>query len=62
MKMFKKLMAVVLTGALAVSMLTGCALGDAAASKVLRGLLPSTTTTRVVWTARLRAFGRMLTS
>ena len=28
MKMFKKLMAVVLTGALAASMLTGCALGD----------------------------------
>ena len=39
MKMFKKLMAVVLTGALAVSMLTGCALGDAAASKALEKAL-----------------------
>lgn len=37
--MFKKLMAVVLTGALAVSMLTGCALGDAAASKALEKAL-----------------------
>ena len=41
MKMFKKLMAVVLTGALAVSMLTGCALGDAAASKALEKALNS---------------------
>ena len=39
MKMFKKLMAVVLTGALAVSMLTGCALGNAAASKALEKAL-----------------------
>ena len=63
MKMFKKLMAVVLTGALAVSMLTGCALGDAAASKALeKALNAKGTTTREVWTARLRAFGRMLTS
>ena len=37
--MFKKLMAVVLTGALAVSMLTGCALGNAAASKALENAL-----------------------
>lgn len=35
MKMFKKLMAVVLTGVMAVSMLTGCALGDAVAEKEL---------------------------
>lgn len=35
MKMFKKLMAVVLTGVMAVSMLTGCALGDAAKQDAL---------------------------
>lgn len=35
MKMFKKLMAVVLTGALAVSMLTGCAFGEAAKTAAL---------------------------
>ena len=35
MKMFKKLMAVVLTGALAVSMLTGCSLSEMAKAKAL---------------------------
>lgn len=35
MKMFKKLMAVVLTAVMAVSMLTGCALGDAAKQSAL---------------------------
>ena len=35
MKMFKKLMAVVLTAVMAVSMLTGCALGDAAKQNAL---------------------------
>ncbi len=35
MKMFKKLMAVALTAVMAVSMLTGCALGDAIAEKEL---------------------------
>ena len=35
MKMAKKLLAVVLTGVMAVSMLTGCALGDAVAEKEL---------------------------
>lgn len=35
MKMFKKLMAVVLTAVMAVSMLTGCALGDAAKQDAL---------------------------
>ena len=35
MKMAKKLLAVVLTGVMAVSMLTGCALGDAIAEKEL---------------------------
>lgn len=44
MKMFKKLMAVVLTGALAVSMLTGCALGDAAKAKALENALNSKNT------------------
>lgn len=39
MKMFKKLMAVVLTGALAVSMLTGCALGDAMAESAMKSEL-----------------------
>ena len=41
MKMFKKLMAVVLTGALAVSMLTGCALGDAVRDKAVEKALES---------------------
>ena len=35
MKMAKKLLAVVLTGVMAVSMLTGCALGDAVKEKEL---------------------------
>lgn len=35
MKMFKKIMAVVLTGVMAASMLTGCALGDAAKQSAL---------------------------
>lgn len=39
MKMFKKLMAVVLTGALAVSMLTGCAMGDAMAESAMKSEL-----------------------
>lgn len=39
MKMFKKLMAVVLTGALAASMLTGCALGDAMAESAMKSEL-----------------------
>ena len=39
MKMFKKIMAVVLTGALAVSMLTGCALGDAVAESAMKSEL-----------------------
>ena len=41
MKMFKKLMAVVLTGALAVSMLTGCSLNDMAKAKALETALNS---------------------
>ena len=41
MKMFKKLMAVVLTGALAVSMLTGCSLNDVAKAKALEKALNS---------------------
>lgn len=39
--MFKKLMAVVLTGALAVSMLTGCSLSDVAKAKALEKALNS---------------------
>ena len=39
MKMAKKLLAVVLTGVMAVSMLTGCALGDAAKAKALEKAL-----------------------
>ena len=39
MKMAKKLLAVVLTGVMAVSMLTGCALGDAAKAKALEEAL-----------------------
>ena len=39
MKMAKKLLAVVLTGVMAVSMLTGCALGDAAKAKALENAL-----------------------
>lgn len=42
MKMAKKLLAVVLTGVMAVSMLTGCALGDAAKAKALETALNST--------------------
>lgn len=41
MKMFKKLMAVVLTGALAVSMLTGCSLSEMAKAKALEKALNS---------------------
>ena len=44
MKMFKKLMAVVLTGVMAVSMLTGCSLSDAAKTKALEKALNSTST------------------
>ena len=39
MKMAKKLLAVVLTGVMALSMLTGCALGDAAKAKALENAL-----------------------
>ena len=39
MKMFKKLMAVVLTGAIAATMLTGCALGDAMAESAMKSEL-----------------------
>ena len=39
MKMAKKLLAVVLTGVMAVSMLTGCAIGDAAKAKALENAL-----------------------
>ena len=39
MKMFKKIMAVALTAVMAVSMLTGCALGNATASKALENAL-----------------------
>ena len=39
MKMAKKLLAVVLAGVMAVSMLTGCALGDAAKAKALEKAL-----------------------
>ena len=55
MKMAKKLLALVLTGVMAVSMLTGCALTDAAKAKALEKALndhaqamrrPSSTTTR----------------
>lgn len=41
MKMVKKLLAVVLTGVMAVSMLTGCALGDAVKEKALLDQLNS---------------------
>lgn len=41
MKMAKKLLAVVLTGVMALSMLTGCALGDAAKAKALASALNS---------------------
>ena len=43
MKMAKKLLAVVLTGVMALSMLTGCALGDAAKAKALESALNSKT-------------------
>lgn len=39
MKMFKKLMAVVLTGAIAATMLTGCSLGDAMAESAMKSEL-----------------------
>lgn len=41
MKMFKKLMAVVLTGVMAVSMLTGCSLSEMAKAKALEKALNS---------------------
>ena len=44
MKMAKKLLALVLTGVMAVSMLTGCALSDRAAAKALEKALNSTST------------------
>ena len=43
MKMAKKLLAVVLTGVMAVSMLTGCAIGDAAKAKALESALNAKT-------------------
>ena len=43
MKMAKKLLALVLTGVMAVSMLTGCALSDAAKAKALETALNSNT-------------------
>ena len=47
MKMFKKLMAVVLTAVMAVSMLTGCAIGDAIHEKqLLKALNYAGTTTK----------------
>ena len=47
MKMFKKLMAVVLTAVMAVSMLTGCAIGDAFHEKqLLKALNYAGTTTK----------------
>ena len=39
MKMFKKIMAVVLTGAIAATMLTGCSLGDAMAESAMKSEL-----------------------
>ena len=44
MKMAKKLLALVLTGVMAVSMLTGCALSDRAAANALEKALNSTNT------------------
>ena len=44
MKMAKKLLAVVLAGVMAVSMLTGCSLSDRAAAKALEKALNSTST------------------
>lgn len=44
MKMAKKLLALVLTGVMAVSMLTGCALSDCAAANALEKALNSTNT------------------
>ena len=44
MKMAKKLLALVLTGVMAVSMLTGCALSDSAAANALEKALNSTNT------------------
>ena len=44
MKMAKKLLALVLTGVMAVSMLTGCSLSDRAAAKALEKALNSTST------------------
>ena len=44
MKMAKKLLALVLTGVMAVSMLTGCALSDRAAANALEKALNSTST------------------
>lgn len=48
MKMFKKIMAVALTAVMAVSMLTGCAIGDAVHEKqLLKALNSAGTTTKV---------------
>lgn len=48
MKMFKKIMAVALTAVMAVSMLTGCAIGDAVHEKqLLNALNDAGTTTKV---------------
>lgn len=48
MKMFKKIMAVALTAVMAVSMLTGCAMGDAVHEKqLLNALNDAGTTTKV---------------
>ena len=49
MKMFKKIMAVALTAVMAVSMLTGCAIGDAFHEKqLLNALNDAGTTTKVI--------------
>lgn len=49
MKMFKKIMAVALTAVMAVSMLTGCAIGDAVHEKqLLNALNDAGTTTKAV--------------
>ena len=48
MKMFKKLMAIALVGVMALSMLTGCAIGDAVQEKqLLNALNDAGTTTKV---------------
>ena len=67
MKMAKKLLAVVLTGVMAVSMLTGCALSDKVTSEALekalnkeqvQALSISITSTTTTCTKRLPRSGR----